>query len=252
MPSTVLVTGSSSGFGRAIARHFHANGWNVIASMRSPASEAEFTGRDRILVTRLDVQDRSTIGAAIESGISAFGKIDIVINNAGFGLNGIFEGMPREKIIEQFDVNVFGVMDVTRAILPHFRSRRSGIIVNVSSGVGAFAIPLASQYTASKFALEGFSEAISYELAAVGITVKIVEPGAAPSTGFPARSGSEAAAFATPADYDTFVASAKKSSSGSGQERMAPLSTKSRPAFSMRQQMEPTSCATFSPRTSSR
>lgn len=206
MTSTVLVTGSSSGFGRAICRHFHANGWNVVASMRAPLSEVEFTTGDRMLVTRLDVQDRTSIDSAVAGAIEKFGSVDVVINNAGFGLYGAFEGIPREKLIEQFEVNVFGPMDVTRAILPHFRGRRSGVVVNVSSGVGVFAIPIASQYAASKFALEGFSEAISYELAAVGVTVKIVEPGAAPSTGFPARSESETKSLATPQDYESFLA----------------------------------------------
>ncbi len=159
-----------------------------------------------MLVTRLDVQDPASIEQVIEAGIARFGRIDALVNNAGFGLFGVFEGTPRERIMQQFEVNVFGVMDVTRAILPHFRSNRAGIIVNVSSGAGVFTLPMISLYCASKFALEGFSEALTYELAPLGIAVKIVEPGGSLSSNFGQRSGSEAGAVTTPSDYDGFVA----------------------------------------------
>jgi NAD(P)-dependent dehydrogenase (short-subunit alcohol dehydrogenase family) len=202
---TVLITGCSSGFGEATARLFLDRGWNVVATMRDPERSPDFTSHESVLVTRLDVQNRSGIDEAITQGIERFGGIDVIINNAGFGMTGIFEGIAREKAQEQFDVNVFGVMDVVRAVLPHFRSRRAGVIVNVSSGAGVFGLPMASLYTASKFALEGFSEALSYELAAVGVTVKLVEPGSAPSTGFPSRSGAERAKSKGPSDYDGYV-----------------------------------------------
>ncbi|MEZ2311655.1 SDR family oxidoreductase [Paraburkholderia sp. RCC_158] len=206
MSRTVLITGCSSGFGEATAHLFAQRGWNVVATMRRPEVGVELGKRSNVLVTRLDVQDYESISAAIAAGISRFGSIDVVVNNAGFGLNAVFESIPREKIQEQFDVNLFGVMDVVRAILPHFRAKRDGVIVNVSSGVGVFGLPMATLYNASKFALEGFSEALSYELAAVGVTTKIVEPGAAPSTGFPARTGEEAKQFDIPSDYDDFIA----------------------------------------------
>ena len=115
-PKTVLITGTSSGFGKTAARLFANNGWNVVATMRRPATEKELVGRDDVLVTRLDVQDRPSIAEAIEVGITHFGRIDALINNAGFGLYGLFEATPIEKVREQFDVNVFGAMDVTRAI----------------------------------------------------------------------------------------------------------------------------------------
>lgn len=165
----------------------------------------ELTRLDDVLVTRLDVQDRASIATAIAAGITRFGRLDALINNAGFGLFGLFEGTPREKILEQFEVNVFGVMDVTRAILPHFRQHRSGLIINISSGAGVFALPMISLYCASKFALEGFSEALSYEVASQGITVKIIEPGGLLSTGFGRRSAAEAAQVAALPDYDAFV-----------------------------------------------
>ena len=103
--------------------------------------------------------------------IARFGRIDALINNAGFGRYGLFEAIPREKIQEQFDVNVFGVMDVTRAILPHFRKNKGGMIVNVSSGAGIFTLPMISLYCATKYALEGFSESLAYELASQNIGV---------------------------------------------------------------------------------
>ena len=174
--------------------------------MRRPEEEKELVGLDDVLVTRSDVQDRASIAEAIEAGIARFGRIDALINNAGFGLFGVFEATSREKIQEQFDVNVFGVMDVTRAILPHFRKNKGGLIINISSGAGIFALPMLSLYCASKFALEGFSESLSYELASQNIIVKIVEPGGVISTNFGKRSGAEAGQNASIADYDAFVA----------------------------------------------
>lgn len=208
MKKTVLITGTSSGFGKAAVRRFAREGWNVVATMRRPQDERELTQVEGVLVTRLDVQDRPSIEAAIDAGIARFGRIDALVNNAGFGLFGLFEATAREKIAEQFDVNVFGVMDVTRALLPHFRRNKGGLILNVGSGAGVFTLPMLSLYCASKFALEGFSEALSYELASQGITVKIIEPGGVVSTNFGQRSGAEAAGNAALPDYDGFVAHA--------------------------------------------
>ncbi|KSJ03929.1 short-chain dehydrogenase/reductase [Pseudomonas aeruginosa] len=210
MNKTVLITGCSSGFGRATAQFFSRNGWNVVATMRDVSSAGELMAQPNTLVTRLDVQDRASVGEAIEHAISRFGRIDVLINNAGFGLHGIFETTTSEKIQEQFDVNVFGAMNVTRALLPHFRANRAGVIVNVSSGAGVFTLPLISLYCASKFALEGFSEALTYEVAPLGITVKIVEPGGSLSTNFGKRSGTEAAATVIDSDYDPIISDAGK------------------------------------------
>lgn len=207
MKKTVLITGTSSGLGKACAKIFVKNGWNVVASMRRPDREEELTKLRDVLVTRLDVEDQLTIREAIEAGIDRFGRIDVLINNAGFGLYGPFEATARGKVMEQFSVNVFGVMDVTRAMLPHFRKHRDGLIINISSGAGIFALPMISPYCASKFALEGFSESLSYELAPFNIVVKIVEPGGV-STNFGKRSSDEAAQNAALADYDAFVAGA--------------------------------------------
>ncbi|WP_374652437.1 SDR family oxidoreductase [Dongia sp.] len=206
MTQTILITGCSTGFGQASARLFAARGWNVIATMRRPEADAGLSNLPNVLVTRLDVQDPASINSAFAEGLVRFGQIDVLVNNAGFGLFGVFEETAREKVLEQFAVNLFGLMDVTRALLPHFRARRAGTIVNISSGAGVFTLPMISLYCASKFALEGFSEALSYELAGLGIGVKIVEPGGVTSTSFGQRSGTEAAAAAAIPDYVPFVA----------------------------------------------
>lgn len=208
MNPTILVTGASSGIGKASVERFARLGWNVLASMRNPAAGGALTALGNVLVTRLDVNDTASIRATIDAGIAHFGGIDVLLNNAGFGQYGIFESTPPEKIREQFDVNVFGVMEVTRAILPHFRARQRGTVINVSSGAGIFTLPMISLYCASKFALEGFSEALSYELASQGIAVKLVIPhGGVSSTRFSERSGEEFAGLGHIADYDRFIQS---------------------------------------------
>jgi short-subunit dehydrogenase len=159
-----------------------------------------------VFVTRLDVQDRDSIEAAIAAGIARFGRIDALINSAGYGQYGLFEANSRQKIRQQFDVNVFGVMDVTRAVLPHFRERQSGLIINISSGAGLFTLPMISLYCASKFALEGFSESLAYELASQNIVVKIVEPhGGVTDTRFSDRSAQSFAKDPSLRSYDGFV-----------------------------------------------
>lgn len=203
---TVLITGTSSGFGRDTARHFAAAGWNVVATLRDVRAAGELAELPGVLVTRLDVQDPASIDAAIAAGVARFGGLDAIINNAGFGLFGVFEETPRQRLVEQLEVNVLGVMDVIRAALPHLRARKSGVIVNVSSGAGAFTLPMMSGYCASKFALEGFSEALSYELLPLGIIVKIVEPGGVLSTRFGERSAQEASLAQPIDDYRGFVA----------------------------------------------
>jgi NAD(P)-dependent dehydrogenase (short-subunit alcohol dehydrogenase family) len=210
MASTVLITGCSSGFGEAATKLFASRGWNVIATMRNPDDGRALADLKNVLVLRLDVQDGASIDKAITEGIGHFGRIDAVVNNAGYGLISLFEPAPREAIREQFDVNVFGTMDVTRAILPHFRANRSGTIINMSSGSGVFGNPMGSIYCASKFAVEGFSESLAYELAGLGIKVKIIEPGAVLSTGFVARLQAEASRIPIPEDYNAFAAHTAK------------------------------------------
>ncbi|HVU07172.1 MAG TPA: SDR family oxidoreductase [Verrucomicrobiae bacterium] len=207
MSKTILITGCSSGIGKASAKFFAAKGWNVIATLRSPEKETELTGANNLLIEKLNVQDYGSIAHAIDAGIARFGKIDALINNAGFSLGGVFESIPREKIQEQFAVNVFGVMEVTRALLPHFRKNQSGLIINISSRAGLVGLPMNTLYCASKFALEGFSEALSYELAPQSIIVKLVEPsGGVSRTDFGKRVNAERAQTASLMDYDKFIA----------------------------------------------
>lgn len=177
MSKTILITGSSTGIGRATAFKFQKEGWNVIATMRSPEKETELNQLDNVLVSRLDVLDIPSIESTIQAGIEKFGTIDVVLNNAGYGVMGTFESVPRENVERQFGVNVMGLFDVTRAALPHFRKNKSGMFINVSSIGGKITFPLMHLYHATKFAVEGFSESLHYELAPLGINVKIVEPG---------------------------------------------------------------------------
>lgn len=203
MKKTVLITGASSGIGKATSLYFAQQGWNVIATMRSPEKEKELVSIPGMLVTRLEVTDPESITAAIQQGIEKFGHIDVLVNNAGYGQQGLFEAISLEKITEQFEVNVFGVMNVTREILPHFRSRKSGMIVNISSGAGRLTTPLLSVYCASKFAVEGFTEALSYELESQNIKVKMVEPGYI-ATPFYERTATEYGYDASLTDYNKF------------------------------------------------
>ncbi len=204
MKNIVLITGTSSGIGKATALYFAKQGWNVIATMRNPENETELTNEPNIFVTKLDVSDVQSILTAIQQGIEKFGKIDILVNNAGYGQIGLFEATTPEKIQAQFDTNVFGLMNVTRAILPHFRNKKSGTIINVTSTLGIIPMPMSSIYTASKFAVEGFTEALAYELYSQNIKVKIIEPGGI-DTSFSQRSRTEFAYNPELTDYSSFV-----------------------------------------------
>lgn len=203
MNKTVLITGASSGIGKATAHYFAKNNWNVIATMRNPEKEKELNLYENLLVTQLEVTEMESIQNAIQQGIKQFGKIDAVINNAGYGQQGIFEAVSPEKIKAQFDVNVFGVMNVTRAILPHFRANNSGTVLNITSGAGRVTTPLLSIYSASKFAIEGFSESLAFELDSQNIKVKIVEPGYI-ATSFYERANQEFAFDPALEDYKNF------------------------------------------------
>lgn len=181
MTNTVLITGCSSGYGRETALHFLDNGWNVVATMRRPAPLASAH------VLPLDVTDRGTIDAAVRDALRRFGQIDAVVNNAGIGLLSAFEVTPESTIREIFETNVFGVMAVARAVIPHFRERRSGTLINVTSSAAIVPYPLVAAYTASKFAIEGFTESLAYELATFNVAAKLVEPGYGPNTAFTAN-----------------------------------------------------------------
>mmetsp|Transcript_17760 Transcript_17760/g.41351 ORF Transcript_17760/g.41351 Transcript_17760/m.41351 type:complete len:336 (+) Transcript_17760:54-1061(+) len=194
MSKTVLITGTSTGFGRLSVKDFASKGWNVIATMRTPSKETELqTLGDNVLVLELDVQKPDTITTAIAEGIKKFGKIDVLVNNAGYGSIGFFEGTSMEEVQRQFDINVFGVMRVTQAILPHFREKKAGQIVTLSSCAGLHTFPCGSVYYSSKWAIEGWAECLSYELLPLGIQIKLVEPG-----GYKTDFGGRSLAFAGP------------------------------------------------------
>ncbi|MGW0435742.1 SDR family oxidoreductase [Micromonospora sp. NPDC003197] len=178
----ILITGTSSGYGREIARHFLAQGWTVIAAMRTPRSDV-LPESDRLHVVELDVTKPSTITAAIETA----GPIDALVNNAGVGLIGVFEGTPMTRVREIFETNTFGVMATTQAVLPQFRERGTGVVVNVTSSVVLGHMPLSTIYKASKMAIEGFTASLALELAEFGVRAKTVEPGACLTTGFAAK-----------------------------------------------------------------
>jgi NAD(P)-dependent dehydrogenase (short-subunit alcohol dehydrogenase family) len=178
MPKTVLITGSSTGIGRATAELFARKGWNVVATMRTPETAGPWITQPNIAGLRLDVTDRESIGAALGETYSRFGGLDVLVNNAGYGLVGPFEASTPDQVSRQIGTNVIGLMEVTRAVIPHFRERRDGVIVNVSSMGGRLTFPFYSVYHATKWAVEGFSESLQYELDPFNVRVKLVEPGA--------------------------------------------------------------------------
>jgi NADP-dependent 3-hydroxy acid dehydrogenase YdfG len=177
MKKTILITGASSGIGKATAILFQKNEWNVIATMRKPEDGQELHQLENILVTRLDVTDSSSITSAVALGIEKFGRIDALLNNAGYGAYGPLEATPVEKIERQFATNVTGLLNTTKGVLAHFRQNHSGTIINISSIGGKITYPLGSLYHGTKFAVEGISEALHFEMNAIGVKVKIVEPG---------------------------------------------------------------------------
>lgn len=177
MAKTILVTGASSGIGEATVRLFSRKKWNVLATMRNPDNAGDLASLPGVSILRLDVTDNESIRAAIEEGLAQHKVIDAVLNNAGYGMVGAFEATTAEGVQRQFETNLFGLMNVTREILPHMREHRSGTIINMSSVGGRITFPLYSVYHASKFAVEGFSESLQYELRQFNIRVKLIEPG---------------------------------------------------------------------------
>jgi len=176
---TVLITGCSSGYGLETARHFHTQGWNVVATMRTPR-KGILPRSERLRVLPLDVTSPDSIAAALD----ASGPIDALVNNAGIGLIGAFEVTPIAQVRRLFETNTFGVMAMTQAVLPRLRAQRSGVVVNVTSSVALAPMPLVAVYTASKMAIEGFTGSLAHELRAFNVGVKLVQPGYAPTTRF--------------------------------------------------------------------
>ncbi|MFC4276474.1 SDR family oxidoreductase [Achromobacter aloeverae] len=215
--STILITGCSSGFGLETARYFLDKGWRVIATMRTPRDEL-LPRSDRLRILPLDVADAASIRRCIESA----GPIDALVNNAGIGLLAPMEGIAMDDVRQIFETNTLGTIAMTRAVLPQFRERRAGVVVNVTSSVTLKSLPLLSVYTASKAAVNAFTESLALELEPFSVRVRLVLPGRAPGTSFGANarqritaSGHEAYAglmkqvFASVQDTSTPITHAK-------------------------------------------
>ncbi|UDL96263.1 SDR family oxidoreductase [Lichenihabitans sp. PAMC28606] len=180
---TILITGCSSGFGLETARYFLDRDWTVIATMRMPREDI-LPGSDRLRVLPLDVVDTDSIARAV----AAAGPIDVLVNNAGVGLMNALEGVSMDTVRDVFETNTLGTIAMTRAVLPQFREQRSGVVVNVTSSVTVLPLPLLSVYTASKAAVNAFTESLALELEQFGVRVRLVIPGRAPQTAFRANS----------------------------------------------------------------
>jgi NAD(P)-dependent dehydrogenase (short-subunit alcohol dehydrogenase family) len=203
MKKTVLITGTSSGIGKATVIAFAQMGWNVIATQRAPEKETDFKKLPNVQLHSLDVTNLESIEKVFSQAKKEFGKIDMVVNNAGYGVDGAFEAMSDLVIEKQFNTNVFGLMRVTRESIKHMRPNGGGTIIQISSMGGKITFPLYSIYHATKFAVEGFTESLHYELAQFNIKMKLIEPGPI-VTDFYGRSRQ----FIKPADtnqYDGFI-----------------------------------------------
>jgi NAD(P)-dependent dehydrogenase (short-subunit alcohol dehydrogenase family) len=183
---TIFITGASSGLGKATANLFAARGWNVIATMRHPEYETGLTQLPGVHLLPLDVTNPAQIEATVQRAI-ALHPVDVVFNNAGYGLIGAVEAVSDEQITQLVNTNLLGVIRVTKAFLPHLREKRSGRIINTTSIGGLIAFPLYSIYHATKWAIEGWSESMSFELARHNIGIKTVSPGGM-ATDFTGRS----------------------------------------------------------------
>jgi len=176
MTKTIFITGTSAGIGKATAKLFAKRGWKVIATMRRPQNETELNLLSNVTLLPLDVTNLDQIKETTQKAL-AMGNIDVVFNNAGYALFGALEAMTDEQIVAQMETNFLGVVRVTQAFIPYFRERRTGLFITTGSSAGLMGFPVSSMYNASKWALEGWSESLSYELTAVGVGIKTIEPG---------------------------------------------------------------------------
>lgn len=216
MQKSIFITGASSGLGKATAKFFQAKGWRVFATMRNPENETELTHLNNITVLKLDVTNPTQIESTIQQVLLQH-DIDVVLNNAGYGLVGVLEALSDEQINRQLNTNLLGVIRVTQAFIPFFRQSKKGMFINITSMFGLLGYPTCSIYSATKFAIDGFSESLAYELAQFDIRVKIIAPGGI-QTDFAGRSldgGTHPA-------YQTLV---EKVGEGYSEERMSQFST---------------------------
>lgn len=177
MSNTIFITGASSGLGKATAKLFHAKGWQVIATMRSPEKETELSQLSNVTLLQLDVTDTQQISAVADKVIREF-EVDVVFNNAGYGLSGALEAIGEDQLLRQINTNLLGVIRVTRAFIPYFRSKGKGLFITTTSLGGLVSFPFSSLYHATKWGLEGWSESMAYELKSINVGIKVIEPGA--------------------------------------------------------------------------
>lgn len=176
MQKTIFITGASAGLGKATARLFQSKGWKVIATMRNPEKETELTKLDNVSVLPLDITNVAQISSTVDKAL-ALGDVDVIFNNAGYALSGALEALSDDKIVRQIDTNLLGAIRVTQAFIPYFRQRKAGLFITTTSIGGIYTFPLSSLYDATKWALEGWSESMSFELAAFNIGIKTIAPG---------------------------------------------------------------------------
>lgn len=176
MQKTIFITGASSGLGKAAAQLFQSKGWQVIATMRNPENETELKHLENVIILPLDVSNSEQINSTIKKVTENY-TVDVVLNNAGYGLIGALESLTDEQIQRQITTNLLGVINVSKAFTPHFREKKSGIFLNITSTFGLIGFPTCSIYSATKFAVDGFSESLAYELVQFGIQVKVIAPG---------------------------------------------------------------------------
>jgi NAD(P)-dependent dehydrogenase (short-subunit alcohol dehydrogenase family) len=176
MAKTIFITGASTGLGKATAKLFQHNGWHVIATMRNPQPETELTQLANVSLLPLDVTNPEQIDACITDA-TRLRPVDVVFNNAGHGLFGPLEGYTDEQIVRLIDTNLLGVIRITQRFIPHFRQRGQGLFINTSSMGGMTAFPFSALYHVTKWAVEGFTESMSYELSQLNITIKNILPG---------------------------------------------------------------------------
>jgi len=176
MQKTIFITGASAGLGKATTKLFQAKGWNVIATMRNPEKETELNQLENVTLLPLDVTNPGQIKTTVAKAIATH-SVDVVFNNAGYGLMGAMEAFTDEQMLKQIDTNLIGVLRVTQAFIPYFREKKSGLFVSTTSMGGFLTFPLHSIYHATKFALEGWSEGMSFELGLHNIGIKTVAPG---------------------------------------------------------------------------
>jgi short-subunit dehydrogenase len=177
MKKVVIITGASRGFGELIAKKFQKENFQVIATMRNIDSSPILKKLENVDIKRLDVTVKSDIKNVVDYTVKKYGRIDILINNAGYGAFGFLEEASYEEIRNQFNVNYFGLIDCIKGVLPQMRKQKDGVIVNISSIAGRFGLPFTSLYNSSKFAVEGLTECLHYELSLFGIDIKTVAPG---------------------------------------------------------------------------